>query len=169
MSFNLVILMGNVTRDPEIKYLPRGTAVAEFGIAVNKVWFNELGEKQEAVTFVDLVAREKGAEWAGKHLKKGMEIHVTGELKLDQWDDKQTGERRSKLRVNVTKLVPTFGTWKEKGESRYQDGPSGRTDAPGRAPQRQQSQTQPQRPPQGPPRPPHDPDLDGAEDDDIPF
>lgn len=155
MSLNKVFLMGNLTRDPEIKYTPKGTACAGFGLAVNKVWFNDAGEKCEDVTFVDITAWAEGAEWAEKHLKKGSNIHIEGELKLDQWDDKQTGEKRSKLKVIARKFTPCFATWKDEGRRPSDEG-SGRTQAP------------PQRPPTGRPAPPKDPDLDAPEDD-IPF
>lgn len=113
MSFNLVILMGNLTRDPEIRYTPKGTAVADFGLAVNEVWFTANGEKREEVSFVDVTCWEKSAEWSGKFLKKGCNVHVTGKLKMETWDDKQTGKKMSKLKVIAQKLTPCFATWKD--------------------------------------------------------
>src|SRR4249920_697413 len=98
-SFNKVILMGNVTRDPELRYTPKGMAIAKFGLAVNRVWRNEAGENQEEVTFVDIDAFGKQAETLGQYVKKGRALLVEGRLKFDQWDDKQTGQKRSKLRV----------------------------------------------------------------------
>jgi single-strand DNA-binding protein len=98
-SFNKVILMGNVTRDPELRYTSKGMAIAKFGLAVNRVWRNEAGESKEEVTFVDIDAFGKQAETLGQYIKKGSPLFVEGRLKLDQWDDKQTGQKRSRLGV----------------------------------------------------------------------
>ena len=98
-SFNKVILMGNLTRDPELRYTPKGTAIAKFGLAINRTWTNEAGEKKEEVTFVDVDAFGKQAEVIGQYLRKGRPVLVEGRLKLDQWDDKQTGQKRSRLGV----------------------------------------------------------------------
>ena len=98
-SFNKVILIGNLTRDPELRYTPKGTAIAKIGLAVNRNWTSETGEKKEEVTFVDVDAFGKQAEVIGQYLKKGRPIMVEGRLKLDQWDDKQTGQKRSRLGV----------------------------------------------------------------------
>ncbi|HWH71681.1 MAG TPA: single-stranded DNA-binding protein [Candidatus Sulfotelmatobacter sp.] len=98
-SFNKVILIGNLTRDPELRYTPKGTAIAKIGLAVNRVWRNEAGESKEEVTFVDVDAFGRQAETIGQYLKKGRPIMIEGRLKLDQWDDKQTGQKRSRLGV----------------------------------------------------------------------
>lgn len=98
-SFNKVILMGNLTRDPELRYTPKGTAIAKIGLALNRVWTTETGEKKEEVTFVDVDAFGRQAETIGQYMKKGRPILVEGRLKLDQWDDKQTGQKRSRLGV----------------------------------------------------------------------
>ncbi len=98
-SFNKVILVGNLTRDPELRYTPKGLAIAKIGLAVNRVWKSETGETKEEVTFVDVDAFGKQAETIGQYLKKGRPILVEGRLRLDQWDDKQTGQKRSKLGV----------------------------------------------------------------------
>ena len=98
-SFNKVILAGNLTRDPELRYTPKGTAIAKFGIAINRKWTGEDGQKREEVTFVDVDAFEKKAELIGQYFRKGSPILVEGRLKLDQWDDKQTGQKRSRLGV----------------------------------------------------------------------
>ena len=98
-SFNKVILMGNLTRDPELRYTPKGTAIAKIGLAVNRVWTNEAGEKKEEVTFVDVDVFGRTAENVGQYMRKGRPILVEGRLKLDQWDDKQTGQKRSRLGV----------------------------------------------------------------------
>ena len=98
-SFNKVILVGNLTRDPELRYTPKGVAIAKLGLAVNRVWRTETGETKEEVTFVDIDAFGKQAETIGQYLKKGRPILVEGRLRLDQWDDKQTGQKRSRLGV----------------------------------------------------------------------
>jgi single-strand DNA-binding protein len=98
-NFNRVILAGNLTRDPELRYLPKGTAVAKIGLAINRVWKNDAGESKEEVTFVDIEAFGRQAETIGQYLKKGRPILVEGRLKLDTWEDKQTKQKVSKLRV----------------------------------------------------------------------
>jgi single-strand DNA-binding protein len=98
-NFNKVMLMGNVTRDPEVRYTPKGTAVTEVGLAVNRVYSGENGEKREETTFVDITLWGRLAEIAGDYAKKGRPIFIEGRLQLDTWDDKQTGQKRSKLRV----------------------------------------------------------------------
>ncbi len=98
-SYNKVILMGNLTRDPELRYTPTGRAIAKLGLAVNRSWKNEAGESKEEVTFIDVDAFGKQAEVLSQYLKKGRPIMIEGRLKLDQWDDKTTGQKRSRLGV----------------------------------------------------------------------
>lgn len=98
-SFNKVILVGNLTRDPELRYTPKGTAIARIGLAVNRKWTTETGEQREEVTFVDVDAFGKQAETIGQYMRKGSPMLVEGRLRLDQWDDKQTGQKRSRLGV----------------------------------------------------------------------
>jgi single-strand DNA-binding protein len=98
-SFNKVILLGNLTRDPEVRYTPKGSAVADLGVAVNRTYTTESGEKREEVTFVDVTFWGRIAEVAGEYLKKGRPIFIEGRLQLDSWDDKQSGQKRSKLKV----------------------------------------------------------------------
>lgn len=98
-SFNKVILLGNLTRDPELRYTPKGQAVAKLGLAVNRSYKLESGETREEVTFIDVDAWGKQAELIGQYLRKGNPLFVEGRLKLDQWDDKNTGQKVSKLRV----------------------------------------------------------------------
>ena len=100
-SFNKVILVGNLTRDPELRYTPKGLAIAKIGLAVNRNWRTETGEQKEEVTFVDVDAFGKQAETLGQYMRKGSPILIEGRLRLDQWDDKQTGQKRSKLGVVV--------------------------------------------------------------------
>ena len=98
-SFNKVILVGNLTRDPELRYTPSGTAIAKLSLAVNRSWRTETDETREEVTFVDVDAFGKQAETIGQYLRKGRPILVEGRLKMDQWEDKQTGQKRSRLGV----------------------------------------------------------------------
>jgi single-strand DNA-binding protein len=98
-SFNKVILAGNLTRDPELRYTPKGTAVARLGIACNRKWKSETGEMKEEVTFVDVDAFGKTAETIGQYLKKGRPILIEGRLRYDTWEDKQSGQKKSKLGV----------------------------------------------------------------------
>jgi single-strand DNA-binding protein len=98
-SFNKVILLGNLTRDPEVRYTPKGSAVCDLGVAVNRVYTTEGGERREEVTFVDVVLWARLAEIAGEYLRKGRPVFIEGRLQMDSWDDKQTGQKRTKLRV----------------------------------------------------------------------
>src|SRR5437868_7282444 len=98
-SFNKVILLGNLTRDPEIRYTPKGSALCDLGIAVNRQYTLENGERREEVTYVDVVLWARLAEIAAEYLKKGRPVFIEGRLQLDTWDDKQSGQKRSKLRV----------------------------------------------------------------------
>ena len=98
-NLNKVLLMGNLTRDPEVRYTPKGTAVAELGIAVNRVYSGENGEKREEVTFVDVTVWGRTAENVGEYLKKGRPVFIEGRLQLDSWEDKQSGQKRNKLKV----------------------------------------------------------------------
>lgn len=98
-SYNKVILLGNLTRDPELRYTPKGTASARLGMAVNRSYKTETGETREEVTFVDIDAWGKQAELIAQYLRKGNPLFVEGRLKLDQWDDKTSGQKRSAIRV----------------------------------------------------------------------
>ena len=98
-SFNRVILAGNLTRDPELRYTPKGLAISKIGLAINRTWKNEAGETKEEVTFVDVDSFGRQAEVIAQYFKKGRPILIEGRLRLDQWDDKQTGQKRTKLGV----------------------------------------------------------------------
>jgi len=152
-NLNRVLLIGNLTRDPEIRYTPKGTAVADIGLAVNRVFTGEDGEKREEVTFVDVVLWSRLAEIAEQYLKKGRPVFIEGRLQLDSWDDKQTGQKRSRLRV-VAENLQLLGSRGE-GDPGGASGspPPARRSAPAPAPKA---------------NPPRDPDLD-TEPDDIPF
>ncbi len=98
-SLNKVMLMGNLTRDPELKKIKSGASVAELGLAINRTYKTEGGEKREEVTFVDVTVWGKTAENVAKFLKKGSSALIEGRLQLDTWQDQQSGQNRSKLRV----------------------------------------------------------------------
>jgi single-strand DNA-binding protein len=150
-NLNRVLLIGNLTRDPEIRYTPKGTAVADIGLAINRVLSTEEGERREEVTYVDVVLWGRLAEIADQYLKKGRPVFIEGRLQLDSWDDKQTGQKRSRLRV-VAENMQLLGS---RSDSEAAASPA--------APRRQGSPAPAPRPQQ-----PKDPDLD-AEPDDIPF
>jgi len=108
-NFNKVILVGNLTRDPELRYTPKGMAIAKVGLAINRNWTSESGEKKEEVTFVDVDIFGRTAENVAQYMKKGRPILIEGRLRLDQWDDKQTGQKRSRLGV-VAETVQFLGS-----------------------------------------------------------
>ncbi len=114
-SFNKVILVGNLTRDPELRYTPKGTAIAKIGLAVNHKWKNEAGEMKEEVTFVDVEVWGRTAENVGQYMRKGSPILIEGRLKLETWDDKQTNQKRSKM-VVVGETVQFLGSARSGGE-----------------------------------------------------
>ena len=97
-SFNKVFLMGNLTRDPELRYTPKGTAVTDVGMAVNRVFNSADGQRQEETTFVDVTFWGRTAETVCKFLSKGRPLFVEGRLKFDSWE--KDGQKRSKLSVN---------------------------------------------------------------------
>lgn len=160
-SFNKVILMGNLTREPELRYTPKGASVAQFGIAVNRQWTNDAGQKQDEVTFIDITSWGKTAEVICQYLHKGDPIHIEGRLKLDQWDDKKTGDPRSKLSV-VVESFQFVGGKKDGGQAPSRPAWPGESSqaAPGRTPPR----TAQQRVAEGA-------QADGPppDDDDVPF
>ena len=98
-NLNKVLLLGNVTRDPEVRYTPKGSAVCDLGVAVNRAYTTDSGEKREEVTFVDVTLWGRTAEVASEYLKKGRPVFIEGRLQMDTWDDKQTGQKRTRLRV----------------------------------------------------------------------
>ncbi len=98
-NVNKVMLLGNITRDLEVRYTPKGTAVCDLGMAVNRIRTGDNGERIEEVTYVDVTLWGRQAELPGQYLSKGRSVFIEGRLQLDQWDDKQTGQKRSRLRV----------------------------------------------------------------------
>jgi|SRR6516162_3909052 single-strand DNA-binding protein len=99
MNVNKVTLAGRLTRDPETRYTNSGTAITDISLAVSRFYKNEAGENRDETDFIDVTAFGRSAEIIQKHLHKGNPLFVEGRLKLDQWDDKQTGTKRSKLKV----------------------------------------------------------------------
>ncbi len=153
-NFNKVIIAGNLTRDPEMRYTPRGTAIARLGVALNRRYTTESGEQRDETTFVDVDAFGRQAEVISQYMRKGRPILIEGRLKLDQWDDKNTGQRQSKLRV----VLESFS---------FVD--SGRSDAgePGVV-NRPASAPPPPKPPTRTAAPPEE-GSPPADEDDVPF
>ena len=184
-SFNKVLLMGNLTRDPQLKYLPSQTAVVEFGVACNRKFRTANGEDKEEVTFVDVTSFGKQAEVINQYFQKGKPIFIEGRLKFDSWEDKQGGGKRSKLTVVIENFQFVGG--RDGGGEGGGGGGGGRggydqgggcggggydEDAPPRraGPPPQRGGPPPQRGPQRPP--PQEPPFSEEQqfkDDDIPF
>lgn len=101
---NAVQFQGNLTRDVEMRFTPNGTAVATIGLANNRKYKGKDGQVAEEVTFVDIQAFGKTAEMVHKYFQKGAQVLIEGRLQLDQWDDKQTGQKRSKLKIVAEKV-----------------------------------------------------------------
>lgn len=159
-SFNQVILVGNLTRDPETRVTPKGTAICQFGIAVNRQFKDDSGQTRDETTFVDIEAWGRQAELIAKYLTKGSPALVQGRLKLDQWEDKQSGQKRSKLKVVLENIQflgsPRGGAGGQSGEEGIdQSAPFERS-----TPAPRTSSTRNAPPP---------PAADGNIDDDIPF
>ncbi len=151
-NLNKVMLMGNLTRDPEVRYTPKGTAVAELGLAVNRVFMSETNEKREETTFVDVTFWGRQAETIGQYMSKGRPIFIEGRLQLDSWEDKQSGQKRSKLKV-VGESFQFLGSKQDGGDHGGQQQRS--------APQRSNQSAPPQQADTG--------SAPAEEEDDIPF
>jgi single-strand DNA-binding protein len=108
-SFQRSLVLGNITRDIELRYTPNGTAVADLSIAVNRTWKGEDGQKHEETTFFDCVAWARTAEIASEYLRKGSSVFVEGRFQNQSWTDKQSGKKRSKL-VLVVENLQLIGT-----------------------------------------------------------
>jgi single-strand DNA-binding protein len=148
-SYNKVILMGNLTRDPELKYLPSGTAVANFGLAINETYTDrQTGEKKEDVCFVDIEAWGRQAEIANEYLQKGSSVFIDGSLKFDSWEA-DDGTKRSRLRIRAFRFQFIGGRQDGDGGGAYDQA------APASAPSSPELSGE-----QGPP---------ATTDDDIPF
>lgn len=151
-SINICFFLGNLTRDPEVKFLAKGTAVADIGLAVNRVWKDDSGKKMEEVTFLNLTAFGRTAEICGDFLKKGQQAHFECHAKLDSWDDKETGKKRTAIKFIVDRLTMlSSGKRNDEGEEWEEKRTREREPSGRREPEK--------RPP------PKDPDLDSEEDD----
>lgn len=161
-SYNRVILVGNLTRDPELRYTPSGTAVCDVGLAVNDRYKNASGEWVDEATFVDVTLWARTAEVASEYLSKGAPILVEGRLKLDTWETND-GQKRSKLRVICERMQMLSGRGEGGGGGgRMQSGGGSRMPSR-RPPQSDYSQAGPPEDDYGSPEPSSGPS------DDIPF
>jgi single-strand DNA-binding protein len=166
-NVNRVILIGNLTRDPQLKYLPSQTAVVDFGMAMNRKFKGANGEDREDVCFVDVSAFGKQAEVINQYCQKGKQLYIEGRLKLDQWEDKQGGGKRTKLSVVVDNFQflggrDGGGGGGGGGGAPRQSGEEDQSRPPARAPQRGAAPPpQSQEPPIG--------DEQHFNDSDIPF
>lgn len=165
--FNKVILVGNLTRDCELRYLPSGSAVCTTGIATNRKFKNQQGEQKEEVCFIDITFFGRTAEIANQYLGRGKKVLVEGRLKLDQWTD-QNGGKRSKHSVTVDTLQMLDSKGSNSGENNnYNSAPQGG----GYNNSQQQSYQQPQQsyqPQANKPASNEIPDID-IDEDEIPF
>ncbi|MFO7820845.1 MAG: single-stranded DNA-binding protein [Lentisphaeria bacterium] len=163
-SLNKVLLMGNLTRDPELKYTQGGTAICKLGLAVNRRYQTSQGEDREETCFVDIDAFGRQAELCDRYLRKGAPAFVEGRLRLDQWEDRNTGQSRSKLKVNAQR-VQFLGS--PGSGSTFED-----NQPPQSQSREQQSQQQPPQQQSAPPPPAPEPQSetdDSGIDDQIPF
>ena len=103
-SLNKVLLMGNLTRNPEIRYTPGGSAVCEFGMAINRRFMQANGQEKDETCFVDITVWGKQAESSSRFLQKGSSVFVEGRLVYDQWTEKETGNKRSRLRIYAERV-----------------------------------------------------------------
>ena len=110
---NSVTLAGRLTRDPELKYLPSGSAVCELGLAVSRRFRTKTGEQREETLFINVETWNKTAEYCGENLRKGRPIMVEGRLKSDEWEDKNTGQRRSIIKINASRIQTL--DWEDRG------------------------------------------------------
>ncbi len=165
-SYNRVILMGNMTRDPQLRYLPSNTAVCEFGLAVNRKWRDRDGNQKDEVCFVDIAAFGRQAETINQYMTKGRPILVEGHLKLDSWTG-QDGQKRSKhtVVVDTFQFVGSRGDQQGSGDGAHERGaPQARPNYSDSAPQARPSYSDSAPPPAGIPQ-----DAPPPAGDDIPF
>jgi single-strand DNA-binding protein len=158
---NKVLLIGNLTRDPELRVTPKGTAICQFGLAVNRQYKDESGATRDETAFIDIEAWGKQGELVSKYLQKGSPAFIEGRLRFDSWEDKQSGQKRNKLKVvleNVQFLSRGGGGGAASGSS---------TEAPATA----ASEEAPAEPVSPPARPASRPPVPGPQkvEDDVPF
>lgn len=156
-NLNKVMLIGNLTRDPELRYTPKGTAVTDISLAINRIWTNEQNARQEETIFVEVTLWGRQAELAQQYLSKGRSAYIEGRLQMDTWDDKETGKKRSKLKV-IGENLQFLPDGKGSG--------GGGGNAPSRSSQASSPRQAPSGPPQGASPAAND---DFQEDDEIPF
>ena len=121
-NFNRVILMGNLTRDPQLRSTNNGGTVADLSLAVNRTWKDKNGKKQEEVTYVPITLWGRTAEVAAEYSRKGSQVLIEGRLKLDQWEDRNTGDKRQRLSV-VGESYTMIGGRTPQGDRQQHDGP----------------------------------------------
>jgi single-strand DNA-binding protein len=160
-SYNKVILLGNLTRDPELRVTPRGTPICQFGLAVNRQYKDESGQLREEVNFLDIEAWGKQGEVISKYMTKGRPLFMEGRLKYDQWEDKTTGQKRSRIKI-VLENFQFIGS--REGGSGGGASQGGGDEFEHAAPV--ERHTPPPRPPRAAPPPP--PPADNI-DEDVPF
>ena len=166
-NLNKVQLMGNITRDPEVRYTPKGTAVTDIGLAINRNFSTDDGERREETTFVDITFWGRQAEVIGEYMKKGRPLYVEGRLQLDQWEDKSTGQQRSRLKV-IGDNFQFLGSRDDGGQRGGGNGGQGYGGQQGGGDYRQQPQQAPVQQ-QAPAQQNYDPIPPSDDDDDIPF
>lgn len=152
-SLNKVFLMGNLTRDPEVRYTPKGTAVTDLAIAINRTYKGQDGTDREEVTYVDIVTWGRQAETCGQYLSKGSPVFVEGRLQLDQWEDNE-GKKKSRLRVLAERVQFL-------GRPRSGDSPAPARDGGAATPAKPRAAS--------PAQPQSADDVPPVDDDDIPF
>ena len=161
-NVNKVILIGNVTRDPEVKFTSKGSAVTDIGLAINRNYTLDNGEKREETTFVDVELWGRLVEIAGEYAKKGRPIYIEGRLRMDTWEDKASGQKRSRMKV-VGENLQLLGSRTEGSAPRSSSGGGS-----GGGEQENYESSAPRRPTApAPQRQAAPPPTDG--DDDIPF
>ncbi len=160
-NFNKVILIGNLTREPELRVTPGGVSICKFGLAVNRNFTDKNGEKREETTFVDIDAFGRQAETISKYMTKGRPIMVEGRLKLDQWEDKNSGEKRSRLGV----VLENFQFMGGRGEGEGGGGGSGFDGGESSYSSPEQHSPPARKPAPAPARPP----IPDDSDEDVPF
>ncbi len=125
-SYNKVILIGNLTRDPEVRYTPGGTAVSDIGLAVNRSWFDkQSNSRREETSFFYVTLWGRQAEIAGEYLSKGRSVLIEGRLQMDQWEDRESGEKRSRLKIvgENMQMLGSRGEGQSSGPRRTQAAP----------------------------------------------
>ena len=167
-NLNKVQLMGNITRDPEVRYTPKGTAVTDIGLAINRNFSTDDGERREETTFVDITFWGRQAEVIGEYMKKGRPLYVEGRLQLDQWEDKSTGQQRSRLKV-IGDNFQFLGSRDDGGQRGGGNGGQGYGGQQGGGDYRQQPQQEAPVQQQAPAQQNYDPIPPSDDDDDIPF